>query len=114
MPSRVRVISVDCADPHGLAAFWSRVAGGTVDPRFGPGDEGALVELPGEGPNLVFLRVPEPKTVKNRLHLDLDADSTRDAEVERVLGLGAQLYEDHRNSDGTGFVVLTDPEGNEF
>jgi hypothetical protein len=59
--------------------------------------------------------VPEPKTVKNRVHLDLvPTDRTRDQEVARVLELGATLVADHRRPDGTGWVVLADPEGNEF
>jgi predicted enzyme related to lactoylglutathione lyase len=59
--------------------------------------------------------VPEPKTDKNRVHLDLvPADGTRDEEVERLLGIGATLVADHRRPDGTGWVVLADPEGNEL
>ena len=59
--------------------------------------------------------MPEPKTVKNRVHLDLmPTDRTRDEEVERLLGIGATLVADHRRPDGTGWVVLADPEGNEF
>jgi predicted enzyme related to lactoylglutathione lyase len=52
--------------------------------------------------------------VKNRLHLCLQPDIPRDEEVERLLGLGATLADDRRNADGTGWAVLTDPEGNEF
>ena len=53
--------------------------------------------------------------VKNRVHLDLwPTERTRDEEVTRLLGIGATLFEDHREPDGTGFVVLADPEGNEF
>ena len=59
--------------------------------------------------------MPEPKTVKNRVHLDLEpTDRTRDEEVERLLKIGATLVADHRRPDGTGWVVLADPEGNEF
>jgi predicted enzyme related to lactoylglutathione lyase len=59
--------------------------------------------------------VPESKTVKNRVHLDLmPTDRTRDEEVERLLGIGATLVADHRRPDGLGWVVLADPEGNEF
>jgi len=59
--------------------------------------------------------VPEPKTVKNRVHLDLMPDDrTRDEEVERLLGIGAALVADHRKPDGGGWVVLADPGGNEF
>ena len=53
--------------------------------------------------------------MKNRRHLDVvPQDRTRDEEVQRLIGLGATLFDDHRKDDGTGFVVLQDPEGNEF
>jgi predicted enzyme related to lactoylglutathione lyase len=59
--------------------------------------------------------VPEPKAGKNRVHLDLQPrDRTRDEEYHRVLGLGATLLADRRRTDGGGWLVLADPEGNEF
>ncbi|GAA2708314.1 hypothetical protein GCM10010429_21380 [Micromonospora olivasterospora] len=71
--------------------------------------------LPPGGAAVLFLQVPEGKTVKNRVHLCLEpADRNRDAEVERLLALGATEVADHRRPDGTGWVVLADPEGNEF
>ena len=64
---------------------------------------------------MLFIEVPEPKAVKNRLHFDLRPRAgSRDAEVERVLALGATQVADLRRSDGGGWVVLADPEGNEF
>ena len=64
---------------------------------------------------LLFIRVPDAKRVKNRVHLDLrPVDRTREEEVERLVALGAALYEDHRNPDGSGWITLQDPEGNEF
>jgi predicted enzyme related to lactoylglutathione lyase len=63
---------------------------------------------------LFFQHVPEPKTVKNRVHICLQPDIRRDEEVERILTLGATLVSDMREDDGTGWVVLADPEGNEF
>jgi predicted enzyme related to lactoylglutathione lyase len=69
--------------------------------------------LPG-GPVLFFNQVPEPKTVKNRLHLCLRPETTREEEVERLTDLGATHVADHRGPEGTGWVVLADPEGNEF
>lgn len=63
---------------------------------------------------LMFLRVPEPKTVKNRMHICLrPVDRSRDEEVARLLDLGATLVNDLRDGD-TGWAVLADPEGNEF
>ena len=64
---------------------------------------------------LLFLKVPEPKTVKNRMHLCLrPTDRDRDAEVERILGLGATMVNDLRDGPDRGWAVLADPEGNEF
>lgn len=66
-----------------------------------------------EGPVLYFHQVPEA-TIKNRLHLCLRPETSRDEEVERLIGLGAALVADRRNPDGSGWAVLADPEGNEF
>ncbi len=64
---------------------------------------------------LLFIEVPDAKQVENRLHLDLTpAESTREQELERLLGLGAREFADRRRPDGSGWVVLADPEGNEF
>jgi hypothetical protein len=69
----------------------------------------------GSGPGLLFLPVPEGKTIKNRLHLDLQPqDHSRDEEIERLLSLGAKLIEDLRRPDGRGWAVMIDIEGNEF
>ncbi|MDT9701899.1 VOC family protein, partial [Streptomyces sp. P17] len=70
--------------------------------------------MPAEGPVLYFNQVPEAKKVKNRVHLCLRPETSREQEVERLLGLGATLVADLRNPDGTGWAVLADPEGNEF
>ena len=64
---------------------------------------------------LLFVEVPEGKQVKNRVHLDLrPIDRARDDEIERVIALGARPLHDFRNEDGSGWLVLADPEGNEF
>lgn len=67
-----------------------------------------------EGPMLYFHQVPEPKKGKNRLHLCLRPETSREEEVERLLALGATLVADLRDPDGSGWAVLADPEGNEF
>ncbi|WP_439377617.1 VOC family protein [Amycolatopsis lexingtonensis] len=113
MPSSVLNVSVDCADPYRLCQFWSEVTGKPVPEEDQPGDDECGIELDG-GIDLLFLRVPEPKTVKNRLHVCLQPDVPRDEEVSRLLGLGATLVDDLRKPDGTGWAVLADPEGNEF
>ncbi|MEV6354092.1 VOC family protein [Streptomyces hydrogenans] len=113
MSSLVRHVTIDCADAYALAGFWAEVLNGKVSDDDRPGDPEALVES--EGAGLLFIRVPEPKAVKNRVHLDIQPqDRTRDEEVERLLGLGATLVGDHRKPDGTGWATLADPEGNEF
>ena len=117
MTARPRNITFDCADPYALAVFWGQVTGYHEDPENGndPGDPEGLLVGPDGQPNLLFVTVPEPKTVKNRVHLDLEPDDgTRDQEVERLLGIGATLVDDQRRPDGRGWVVLADPEGTEL
>ncbi|MBB4931430.1 putative enzyme related to lactoylglutathione lyase [Lipingzhangella halophila] len=115
MPSPIRNVTFDCADPYALARFWSAVVDAPIDPDSKPGEEEAFIPATGGRPGILFLRVPEGKTVKNRMHLDLGPNgATRDEEMRRLLGIGATFLADHRRADGTGFVVLADPEGNEF
>ena len=114
MTVRVHYMTFDCADALKLARFWSGLTGWHV---FYDEDPEVLVSetLPPTGPCLLFIPVPEGKTAKNRLHLDLmPTDCTRDEQVERALGLGATIIGDHRKEDGTGWVTMADPEGNEF
>ncbi len=114
MASLVRHLTFDCADPWALATFWTGITGGALGEGDQPGDDEVEVVWDG-GVNLLFIRVPEGKSAKNRLHLDLQPhDRTRDEEVERVVAFGATVLDDQRNADGTGWVVLADPEGNEF
>lgn len=113
MASVLQNMAIDCADAYELARFWSAVTGYPVHPEDRPGDTEAQVLLPA-GPLLHFNQVPEPKTVKNRIHLCLRPETSREEEVERLLGLGATLVADRRNPDGSGWVVLADPEGNEL
>jgi hypothetical protein len=112
----IRNITIDCVDPYRQAQFWGKVTGWREDPDDpnNPGDpEGRIVD--GHGISLLFIPVPEGKTIKNRVHLDLmPTERSRDQEVSRLLGLGARLVEDHRQPDGPGWVVLADLEGNEF
>ena len=112
MTSRARHITFDALDPFATATFWAQVVGGRTADDDLPGDPAALVTS--AGPPLLFEQVPDAKTVKNRVHLDLQPDTTRDEEVQRLLGLGASLVADRRRPDGTGWVVLADPEGNEL
>jgi catechol 2,3-dioxygenase-like lactoylglutathione lyase family enzyme len=117
MTVRIKCVTVDSADPYRQSLFWAAVTGFAEDPDNPnePGDPEGLLLAPDGGPALLFVPVPEPKTGKNRVHLDLvPTDRSRDEEVERLLGLGAELVDDRRRPDGSGWVVLADPEGNEF
>jgi predicted enzyme related to lactoylglutathione lyase len=111
----IHEITFDALDPHALAAFWAALLGREIRPGDMPQDDSVLVAgVPGQ-PGLLFLRVPEGKTGKNRIHFDLWPTSTRrDEQIERAAGLGAALLADMRRADGTGWVVFADPEGNEF
>ncbi|MFJ3840990.1 VOC family protein [Streptomyces sp. NPDC054904] len=113
MVSVVQNVAIDCADAYGLARFWSGVTGCPLDPEDRPGALETQVTLT-EGPVLYFNQVPEAKTIKNRIHLCLRPETSRDTEVQRLMGLGATLVADRRDPDGSGWVVLADPEGNEF
>ncbi|AYV25557.1 hypothetical protein EES41_02275 [Streptomyces sp. ADI95-16] len=108
MISVVQNVAIDCSDAYGLARFWSGVTGSPLHPQNRPGDRETQVMLP-QGPLLYFNQVPEPKTVKNRIHLCLRPTTSREEEVERLLALGATLVTDHRKPDGAGWAVLADP-----
>ncbi|MGW0906928.1 VOC family protein [Streptomyces sp. NPDC002853] len=113
MTSLVRHLTFDCSDAYRQATFWAEILGGKIADDDFPGDPEALVTA--EGMTLLFVTVPDAKTVKNRVHVDLQPqDRTRDEEVERVVGLGAKIVGDHRQPDGRGWVTLSDLEGNEF
>ncbi|MGK5627358.1 VOC family protein [Streptomyces sp. URMC 123] len=103
-------IAVDARDPRALARFWCRALDWQV--LFEDPEEVVIGPDQGTWPGIVFLAVPEGKTVKNRLHLDFSPDD-RDAEVARLLALGARRADVGQGEDVT-WVVLADPEGNEF
>lgn len=113
MVSSIHNVAVDCADAYELARFWSQVTGRPLHPECEPGDDETVVMM-AEGPVLHFNAVPEPKQSKNRIHLCLRPETSREQEVARLLEIGASFVSDHRNPDGSGWVVLADPEGNEF
>lgn len=109
-------ITIDAQEPYLLAQFWSAVTGFPIHPDDLAEDPEILL-VPGQPgvPGLLFIKVPEEKSGKNRVHLDImPTTGTRDENVERLVGLGAKLLDDRRREDGTGWVVLADPEGNEL
>jgi hypothetical protein len=112
---RIQCLCVDSVDPPTVAAFWQAALGWRR--TYEKADE--IVLEPPEGspedgvsPDLLFLRVPEAKAGKNRLHLDL-RPVDQDAEVARLVGLGARRVSVGQGPDAS-WVVLADPEGNEF
>jgi predicted enzyme related to lactoylglutathione lyase len=117
MTSRIDHTTIDCHDAYALSTFWAQVLGFTDvpgDPNE-PGHEECMIIDPSGEQKVLFIEVPEDKRVKNRVHFDLvPTDRTRDEEIERVRALGAMALDDRRQADGTGWLVLTDPEGNEF
>jgi Glyoxalase-like domain len=109
MPLEWEQVIVDSPDPEALGRWWASALGWVVvndDP-----EEFEIRPSPDQIPGLLFARVPEPKTTKNRLHLDL-RPIDQEAEVARLIGLGAR-HADVGQGDET-WVVLADPEGNEF
>jgi hypothetical protein len=121
MTSKFTELAIDCADPGGLARFWCSVLGYEVQE-----EEDGFVAIgspalpdgknqPGPvPPTLTFARVPEGKTLKNRLHIDVNpVDREQDEEVRRLLTLGAR-HADVGQGPDVSWVTLADPEGNEF
>ncbi len=115
MASRASNFCIDASDPWAQTLWWSKVLEDFTLPEDddqGPDDEECGLVGPDDR-YLLFLRVPEAKAVKNRMHLCLrPTDRSRDEEVERILALGATMYDDRREGD-RGWAVLADPEGNE-
>ena len=120
MTSKFTELAIDCADPGGLARFWCSV----LDYEVQEEDDGFVAigsPMVPEGknrpgpvpPTLTFAHVPEGKTVKNRVHLDVNpTDREQDEEIARLVELGATVVNDNRPE--FGWVTLADPEGNEF
>jgi hypothetical protein len=106
----IAMVTFDCADPDGLAAWWAEAVGGEVD-AVAPGE--FVMVARGQGTTLGFQKVPDPTPGKNRVHLDFHA-ADMEGEVTRLVGLGAT--ETGRNGFGDDFhwVVLADPAGNAF
>ena len=115
MACRFTELVIDCHDHALLGDFWSAVLDYRVAERKdGPDDWYVELEGPhGSGPSILLIRVPDDKTVKNRLHIDVNAtDRDQEAEVERILALGARRIDIGQGEQS--WVVLADPEGNEF
>ena len=140
MATDIQVV-IDCADPDRVATFWAKALGYVVQPPpegFASWEEfltsigvpedrfhtrSAVIDPAGRGPRIFFQQVPEPKTVKNRAHIDInasdgatdDVDARRlvDAKVDELVAEGASVQRDFEEF-GERTVVMQDPEGNEF
>jgi hypothetical protein len=110
MALTARMVTIDCADPTGLAKFWSEAVGYQVLADY----DGWFVILgpDGDGLRMGLQKVPEPRVAKNRAHIDWESGD-RGAEVERLIGLGATVLTEH-TTEGFTWTILADPEGNEF
>jgi predicted enzyme related to lactoylglutathione lyase len=103
---------LDCADPEKLAAFWAAALG--IDRLGAAGQYVLLASSTGAFPKLLLQRVEEPKRTKNRMHLDIETPDV-DAEAARLETLGAtRLEPEARAEHGSRWVIMADPEGNEF
>ena len=115
--ARISHLTVDAHDSYAQSVWWAQVLDWTEDPDDPnlPEHEECLIMARDRAHMLLFIRVPDDKVVKNRLHLDLrPVDGTREAEVDRLVALGAVQLGDFRRPDGSGWITLADPEGNEF
>ncbi|MCD4536456.1 VOC family protein [Nocardioides sp. cx-169] len=118
-------LGCDATDPHALAAFWAQALGYVSEPGYDEPDGASIVDPDGVGPAIGFLRVPEGKAAKNRVHLDLrvageppwdsgERERLIRAKAEQLLSAGA-IYVREQTYGGTfGHLVMLDPEGNEF
>ncbi|WP_193046375.1 VOC family protein [Mycolicibacterium baixiangningiae] len=110
MTLTVEMITFDCTDPDTLAGWWAEAVGGEVS-AFAPGE--FVVVMRETGPRLGFQKVPDVTPGKNRVHIDFTAGDVV-AEVTRLIGMGASERGTHSFGDDFSWVVLADPEGNEF
>jgi Glyoxalase-like domain len=118
-------LGCDAEDPHRLAAFWAQALGYVPEPGYDYPDGASIIDPDGVGPPISWLRVPEAKTAKNRVHIDIRAagpaaveaaerDRLIRAKVTELTALGATTVREERRQDVLDNVVMQDPEGNEF
>jgi predicted enzyme related to lactoylglutathione lyase len=115
MASSILNVTFDCADGERLARFWSAVTARPWAKEEMPGNPFWVVGDPeGLATRLVFVEVPEAKAAKNRVHVDLLPLEDLAGELDRIVLLGASIVDDRRGVTPGGWVVMADPEGNEF
>jgi len=119
MPVKVGFTTFDCGDPRAVAEFWATALSYEIDAPNEADGEIMLKDPNGVGPSLGFMKVPEPKVIKNRVHLDLIVtEGSLEQEVERLVAAGARAVETLQDPDWfvdpMAWTVMHDPEGNEF
>lgn len=118
-------LGCDAADPQRLAAFWALALGYVTEPGYDDPDGASIVDPDGNGPAIGFLRVPEPKTSKNRMHVDVrpageppwdlaEREKLIRAKVAELVAAGATAVREESYGPDLGHIVMSDPEGNEF
>lgn len=118
-------LGCDAMDPHRLAVFWAQALGYVPEPGYDDPDGASIVDPLGKGPAIGFLRVPEPKTSKNRMHIDIrvageppwdlaERERLIRAKVADLVAAGASAIREEFYGGDLGHVVMLDPEGNEF
>lgn len=118
-------LGCDADDPGRLAAFWAEALGYVDEPGYDDPDGASIVDPDGKGPAIGFLRVPEPKTAKNRVHIDIrvageppwdmaERERLIHAKVAELVAAGATVVREETYDESLGHVVMQDPEGNEF
>lgn len=115
--SRISHTTFDALNSYTQSVFWTKVLGFAEDPADPnlPGHEECMIFSPDGTQQVLFVEVPDAKQLKNRMHFDLvPVEGRRDAELARLLDIGATVVADLRRPDGGGWVTLADPEGNEF
>jgi hypothetical protein len=118
-------LGCDAGDPHRLATFWALALGYIDESGYSDEDGASLVDPDGRGPTIAFLRVPEGKTAKNRVHIDIrvageppwnmaEREQLIRAKVDELVAAGATKVREESYGPDLGHVVMLDPEGNEF
>ena len=118
-------LGCDAADPQSIARFWAGALGYVSEPGFDGPDSASIVDPDGQGPAIGFLRVPERKTAKNRMHIDIrvageppwnmvEREQLIRVKVDELMSAGATKVREEFYEEHLGHVVMLDPEGNEF
>jgi hypothetical protein len=118
-------LGCDASDPHGIAAFWTIALQYVPEPGYDNPDGASIIDPDGVGPAIGFLRVPEPKTAKNRMHIDIrvageppwdmaEREQLIRAKADALLTAGATTVREESDGEHLAHIVMLDPEGNEF